>query len=1274
MPRASFVQTNFVGGYWAKLSQGRMESKNWKIGLDTCTNYMPIEQGPLVRRQGTRYITHTRRGHKAKLIAFDFSIVQPYQLELTAGFARFFEANNPVFTDPSHGIVNISTATPAVVTTADAHGWNTGDDVIFEIPGTPCRATLLCNRQFTVTVLSTTTFSIADALTQQSINGATVAWSASPGSDDRVFRFLEVTTPYTEAQVTDRKLNHVQDETTLLLLRPDVKPYLLQQGGTFFQLAAASFTDGPYLDVNATTTTMTPGGTSGSVSLTASSTTGINDGAGFVSTDIGRMVRLMSTPANWAIGTTYAVGALVTYTDGNVYTSLTAGNVGHNPAADITNWAISPNGVVWNWGVITAVTDTTHVTITLEGSTALLNTTAILTWRLGLFSNTTGWPTCGGYHEGRLWLGGVLGNRFDASKSGAHYDFTPTAVDGTVADDNAIAATFTAQDVNQILWFLPEQDGLYAGTQAGEWRIRASTFDDPITPSSIQARRLTTYGCAPVQAVELPQTLMFVQRQRRKLYDYVAQGGDQRAGENLNETAPDLTVNGVAEIGFVQEPSPTLWQLNQDGLLKGAYYKRTGDGANVGWFNVEFGTERLIESISTGPDADSLGQTIFMISANPDDDTAPRWVEMLTPLFDDQTPDHKTWFVDSGVVPCCGTFAGNLTTGNLTFYGLSHLEGDSVCPVIDGIDAGPVTVTNGAITVALGSDEEHALTGAFLTATADEDLDYGDYGVNVLVATGSAPAPTVTAPSILGYIGTAAGPTGNVTGVNSTSADVDWDNGKFYLPSSGNLTAGGIISFDLDTGARGADATVTAMGTTQLSTGSGGAFKFLHQGFFAFIASAANSSQIGLMPSSLTGTASTFGTASSSLLASTSIRVLQPDVFNELKVANTSALFQFSSLANPEEVYEYGGLISGGAVVNGGVIIEPWLITCTGDVNNSWGTMYALGTKKWISGASAATDPFTLYRIVGSPYQVGQVTPAQVDATWTNFSRVCGIAYDQTDGNLLTFCQTTDVVTHQNYLVKINSKTAAVMWTLAVTQVPGAGSADFNMNRSRIKAGTFFYCDASGTVKAINTATGAVTQSSAITGLTTGSAQMSDDVTNSLIMFTGGYSPGTLTPLGTWMGSPGNHTSVSNFWVRFFFGTVTGQDRTRLAAQTVYTLGAPIGMCYTSTWKLLRPDNGQDAGAANGPAFGKLRRVHWWAANVYRTRSMSVGFDTSHLFPVKFHDQGKPIDLAPTLYSGIISTTFADTQSFNGQIMGQQSKAYPGILTAIAGYVEATDK
>lgn len=45
---------------------------------------------------------------------------------------------------------------------------------------------------------------------------------------------------------------------------------------------------------------------------------------------------------SWAVGTTYAAGATVSYTDGNYYTSLVGANVGNTPPSSPTDWALLP--------------------------------------------------------------------------------------------------------------------------------------------------------------------------------------------------------------------------------------------------------------------------------------------------------------------------------------------------------------------------------------------------------------------------------------------------------------------------------------------------------------------------------------------------------------------------------------------------------------------------------------------------------------------------------------------------------------------------------------------------------------------------------------------------------------------------------------------------------------------------------------------------------------------------------------------------------------------
>ncbi len=104
----------------------------------------------------------------------------------------------------------------------------------------------------------------------------------------------EVTTTYTASEVWE--LNFAQSADTLYITHPNHPPTKLQRVRAtpthLWTLTTISFLDGPYLGVNTTNTTMIPSATSGTVTVTASSTTGINAGVGFRTSDVGRMLRL----------------------------------------------------------------------------------------------------------------------------------------------------------------------------------------------------------------------------------------------------------------------------------------------------------------------------------------------------------------------------------------------------------------------------------------------------------------------------------------------------------------------------------------------------------------------------------------------------------------------------------------------------------------------------------------------------------------------------------------------------------------------------------------------------------------------------------------------------------------------------------------------------------------------------------------------------------------------------------------------------------------------
>lgn len=713
MGHGSFVQTSFLGGAWSPKAQGRMDSDRYKTALAQNTNYQALEEGSLSRRVGTKWIGHTLPSTPgstapARVIGFDFQTDNPYQLEFSDGFLRLIQGEAYV-TDATLQVTSISSATPAVVLTSTAHGLSNNDIVIFDLPRTSWFAAWsnLMNRHFIVSVVDTTHFGLIDAVPQSNIIGADVALTGGAGYN--VKRIAKIVSPYVNGDW--KNIRAFQTTDTLVLLCPGYAPRKLVADNSVavgFSLQLMTFTDGPYFDINTTATTFTLSAKTGSVTLTASAVTGINNGAGFQTTDVGRLVRLYTRPADWdATSNSYVVGDQVFYTDGNAYTAIKNDNgpaANHGIAAPPTNidhWSLLAYMPFWCYGTITARTSTTQVTVSLV--TPAFNTLATATWQLGAYSVTSGYPTCGTFHEGRLWLGGVIPNRLDASQPGDMTLWSPTEPDGTVADSSGLSFTVTAPESNPIFWMQTDESGLIFGTQSSEWRIKASTLDDPITPTSVQARRISKFGSANIEPILAHRMHVFVQRQGRKVIELgqaapIADGTLALTTSNLTLTAAHLTISGIAELAWVQEPNPTIWARRNDGVLVGCSYKREGDSVYAAWDDTSFGDPfnnfpSSVSSISSGPSVDGTGDRLYLVVSD-GRDTSQHNVITTVREFDDEQDDEESWFVDGGIIATLAKLATKGVEGfdGIRIGGCLPFLGGNASVVIGGIDCGDFPV------------------------------------------------------------------------------------------------------------------------------------------------------------------------------------------------------------------------------------------------------------------------------------------------------------------------------------------------------------------------------------------------------------------------------------------------------------------------------------------------------------------------------------------------------------------------------------------------------
>ena len=380
MARVHPFQTNFTAGELTPKLHGQVDFKKYNNGVEELKNMTVFPQGGCQRRSGSRYICEVKDSTKTtRLIPFEFNITQAYVLELGDQYIRFFKDGGQI-TEANKTITAITKANPAVVT-SNSHGYSNGDHVWINSVGGMTR---LNGRRFVVAGVTTNTFQL------QGENSTSYDSYTSGGTAAKVY---EIATPYTEAMLFD--INFTQSADVMYIVQESLKPRKLSRTGhTSWTLTEVDFKKGPYLDTNTSSTTMTPSGTSGSVTITASSST-------FVANDVGR---------------------LITVGDGHAK--------------------------------ITAYSSGTSVTATTTENFA--NTNANATWALGAWCTDKGYPRTVSFFEQRLVFGGssAYPQTIWASESGLYEEFD--AGDASAAD--AFIYTIAANRVNVIRWLSPARD------------------------------------------------------------------------------------------------------------------------------------------------------------------------------------------------------------------------------------------------------------------------------------------------------------------------------------------------------------------------------------------------------------------------------------------------------------------------------------------------------------------------------------------------------------------------------------------------------------------------------------------------------------------------------------------------------------------------------------------------------------------------------------------------------------------------------------------------
>ena len=564
---------------------------------------------------------------------------------------------------------------------------------------------------------------------------------------------VEVATSYTTAQLRDLKFAQSADVMYVVHNSHPVRK-ISRTSDTAWSIADAVFQRGPFMDANKTDTTLTANGRTGSVTISASAVTGINGGSGFLSTDVGRLVKLHNGYAKiTAVGSTTSVTVTVMEND------LFEEELEPVYAADTISFKEgdpSSTGLEHNDRILdsdkqfVAQGFTKGVTITISGTTSnnkdvmivqVTEDTLVVTpsddladeaadsghtlsgklvadknWQLGAFSATTGYPACVAFYEERLTFAATTEQpqTMFFSVGGSFEDFAS----GT-NDDSALTYTIGSNEIN-VIRYLSSSRSLLVGTQASEFVVRASGTDEPITPTNAQIKQQSAHGSSTVEPVKVGSAVLFVQRAGRKVRELTYNfNSDTYVAPDMSILAEHMTETGIVEMTYQQEPDSCVWCVLADGQLVGMTYQR--DEKVVGWHRHKIGGTftgthesfasttydyGLVESVVSSPASEE--DELYVVVKRTINGATKRYVERMAD-WDFGSDINDARFVDSSL-----SYSGSASA---SLSGLSHLEGQTVSILEEGSTHPDKPVSSGAITLDRTTTSAHVGLGYNSTLT-----------------------------------------------------------------------------------------------------------------------------------------------------------------------------------------------------------------------------------------------------------------------------------------------------------------------------------------------------------------------------------------------------------------------------------------------------------------------------------------------------------------------------------------------------------------------------
>lgn len=603
----SLIQASFARGELSPTLYGRVDTAAYLVGLRTAWNTIIHSYGGASNRGGLAWIgPQKEHTYAARLIPFKFKTTDTYVLEFGDLYMRVIRNDSHV-TEPVTTITGITQADPGVATTSGSHGYSSGDEVAL---ATIVGMTELNGRRVKITVLTGTTFSIQDQVTSVDIDTTGFTAYSSAGTAAKIF---EIVTPYAKEDLAIIKFTQSADVMTLT--HPTYRERELSRTDhDAWTLAEIQFTP---TQAHPTSLAGTQNGATGSETyrykITALGEESEESLPGVISTS---QTITNITQADPAVVTTSAVHGMKTndevlieavvgmtevndrwfrtvvlttttyelvgedstnhtayssagtakvtdieVTDGNATLSAT-----DNITLTFTAAALAQRYVIYKednglFGFLGETEDTTYVD---DGSIDPPDVTSTPPRPREPFRGDGNAPGAVGYYEQRRVFGGST-NRPDTSDYSRTADQSNfTTATPTQADD-AIRATLTSREVNQIRHYVPLTHLLIL-TSGEEWRVDSGE-NNRFSADTFRQKPQSRWGCGHQRPITIGNVVLFVQESdinvRSIGYEFAIDG---YAGTDMTLLANHIfRDHTIVDWAYARTPDPIIHLVRSDG-------------------------------------------------------------------------------------------------------------------------------------------------------------------------------------------------------------------------------------------------------------------------------------------------------------------------------------------------------------------------------------------------------------------------------------------------------------------------------------------------------------------------------------------------------------------------------------------------------------------------------------------------------------------------------------------------------------------------------------